>query len=68
MTKSFFKTIKKEFIYQIKIINREELRNKLLEYIECFIIIKSRHSVLGDLTINEFCDRIWESKKILIAG
>ena len=60
VAESFFKTFKSELIYGCKLKSKEQLKVDIFEYIECWYNKKRRHSVLGNLTIDEFnneCDK-----------
>jgi transposase InsO family protein len=54
VAESLFKTLKTELIYGNKLINKEQMKLDLFEYIEIWYNRKRRHSALDYKTIEEF--------------
>ena len=54
VAESFFKSLKTELIYGNKLINNEQMKLQIFEYIEIWYNQKRRHSALNYMTINEF--------------
>lgn len=55
---SFFKTFKTEMVYHRKFKSKKEAKLAVFEYIEVWYNRKRRHSSLGFLTPDEFCNRL----------
>jgi len=54
VAESFFKSMKVEAIYPLNLLNREDMKLSVFEYIESWYNQNRRHSHLGNLTIKEF--------------
>lgn len=54
VAESFFKSLKTELIYGIKLISKEQMELEIFEYIEIWYNKKRRHSALNYMTIQEF--------------
>ena len=57
VAESFFKSLKTELIYGNKLINKEQMKLQVFEYIEIWYNQKRRHSALNYMTINEFINQ-----------
>lgn len=66
VAESFFKTLKTEFVYHRKFINREVAKLEVFSYIEGFYHAKRTHSSIGYRTPNEM-ELIYKAKKKLVA-
>lgn len=65
VAESFFKTLKVELIYQNNYTTREKAKGSIFEYIEAFYNTHRRHSALGNLTIKEYQNLMFnQSKKV----
>jgi transposase InsO family protein len=53
---SFFATLKKELVHQVRYATREEARQSLFEYIEVFYNRERRHSALGYVSPETFAE------------
>jgi len=58
VAESFFKSLKTELIYGNKLINKEQMKLDVFEYIEIWYNKKRRHSTLNYKTIEEFNKQI----------
>lgn len=58
VAESFFKTLKTEQIYGNKLISKEKMKVDLFEYIEIWYNRERRHSAIGNLTIQEFWNKM----------
>ena len=54
VAEAFFKSLKMELIYRNKLINKNQMRAAIFEYIEIWYRMQRRHSYLGYMTIEEF--------------
>lgn len=63
VAESFFKTLKTELIYQNKYKTREIAKTSVFEYIEAFYNTHRRHSALGNLTIKEYHNLMFNQSK-----
>lgn len=63
VAESFFKTLKTELIYQNKYQTREIAKTSVFEYIEAFYNTHRRHSALGNLTIKEYHNLMFNQSK-----
>ena len=60
VAESFFKSLKAEQIYGNKLVDKQQMKLDLFEYIELWYNRKRRHSALENKTIEEF----WNQKII----
>lgn len=58
VAESFFSTLKKELIYQVRFKTREQARREIFEYIEVFYNRQRMHSYLGYMSPVEFEDAV----------
>lgn len=70
VAESFFKTIKCELVYRFRqLISADKMRTEIFRYIETWYNRRRRHSILGNLTIDEFNQKYYFNiQKILIAS
>ena len=54
MVESFFKSLKYKLIYGNKLLSAEQIDLEIFEYIEIFYNKIRRHSVLKNMTMDEF--------------
>jgi len=66
VAESFFKTLKTEFVYHRKFINREVAKLEIFGYIEGFYHTKRTHSSIGYRTANEM-ELIYKATEKLVA-
>lgn len=63
VAESFFKTLKTELVYQNKYKTKQEAYRSVFEYIEGFYNTHRRHSQLGNLTIKEYQNLMFNQAK-----
>lgn len=64
VAESFFSTLKTELIYRLEVLEPEELRTTVAEWLEVFYNRQRRHSVLGYLSPDEYERNYWKEVKL----
>lgn len=64
VAESFLSTLKTELIYRLEVLEPEELRTTVAEWLEVFYNRQQRHSVLGYLSPDEYERNYWKEVKL----